>query len=100
MTGGEAFERDFADALLAALAGMAMRSRRRQADLDIAVRRAGLAANPAQLAAALQALAEDGCIEGMVPLADGGMLLSVTARGIERLSETSWRYSVEIFDIR
>jgi hypothetical protein len=86
--------RDFDDALLAALAGMAVRSHRRQADLDVAVRRAGLIAGPDRLRVALRRLLEDGCVERVVPLADGGVLVSVTGRGIERISHTARRYVV------
>jgi hypothetical protein len=86
--------RDFDDALLAALAQMAVRSHRRQADLDVAVRRAGLLVGPDRLRAALQRLQDDGCVERVVPLADGGVLVSVTGRGIERLSHTSRRHVV------
>jgi hypothetical protein len=79
---------EYAEALLAALAGMAVRSPRRQADLGVALRRSGLAADPTRLGLALQSLQNDGCVEGLVPLEDGGTLLQVTSRGIERLSHT------------
>lgn len=84
-------EPELAAALLAALAGMAVLSPRRQADLAVALRRAGLTPEPAALGRALDALEEDGCIEQLVPLADGGMLMQITAHGIERLSKTEWR---------
>jgi hypothetical protein len=35
---------------------------------------------------ALRELQEQGCIEDLVPLYDGGILMSVTSRGIEHLS--------------
>jgi hypothetical protein len=88
-------QRDFDDALLAALAGMAARSHRRQADLFVAVRRSGLTATPDLVRAALRHLQDDGCVDRVVPLADGGVLLSVTSRGVERLSHSSLRHMVE-----
>ena len=84
--GGGSFT-DVEDALLTALANMAVHSHRRQADLDVAVLRAGLIAGPDRLRIALRRLQDDGCVERVVPLADGGVLVSVTGRGIERLSQ-------------
>jgi len=83
---------EYAEALLAALAGMAVRSPRRQADLGVALRRAGLASEPMRLRVALQSLQRDGCVNGLVPLEDGGLLLQVTAHGIERLSHSVRRF--------
>lgn len=88
-------ETDFVDALLAALTEMAVRSPRRQADLGVALRRSGIEASQDVVAAALDVLEEDGCVENMVQLADGGVLLSVTAHGIEHLSQTSRRYVLD-----
>ena len=82
----EPSEAQFATTLLAALASMAVRSKRRQADLAAALRRSGLVAEPAALSAALRHLQEIGCIEDLVPLYDGGVLMSVTSRGIEQLN--------------
>lgn len=82
------------DALLAALAGMAVRSHRRQADLDMAIRRAGLILSAERLQYALRQLEDDGCVDRVVQLADGGVLLSVTGHGIERISQTSRRHMV------
>jgi hypothetical protein len=87
---------EYAEALLAALAGMAVRSPRRQADLGVALRRSGLASEPVRLQAALQSLQRDGCVDGLVPLEDGGVLLQVTSRGIERLSHTVSRFIGDI----
>lgn len=87
--------RDFEDSLLAALAGMAVRSHRRQADVFVAVRRAGLLAGPDRVRTCLRRLQEDGCVERVVPLADGGVLVSITGRGIERLRNSSMRHVVE-----
>lgn len=89
-----AVERDFEDALLAALASMAVRSHRRQADLIVATRRAALFAGPERLQIALSRLVADGSVEAVVPLADGGVLVSVTSRGIDRLNNTSRRHVV------
>ena len=91
-------ERDLEDALLAALASMAVRSHRRQADLAVATRRASLIAEPSSLRIALLRLHQDGCIDSIVPLADGGVLLSVTSRGIDRLGSTSRRHAVTVDD--
>jgi hypothetical protein len=74
----------FAAALLRALVGMAARSKRRQADLTAALRGAGLPAEPARVRAALRLLRQQGCIDNLVPLSDGGLLLSVTATALGR----------------
>jgi len=86
--------RDFLDALLAALTQMAGLSPRRQADVAVAMRRAGLAASPEAVQEALGRLCREGCIESPLPLMDGGILVSVTARGIERLATTAHRHVV------
>jgi hypothetical protein len=86
----EAFAGDsevhFAGQLLAALATMAVRSKRRQADLSAALCRSKLDHDPQRVTTALRKLERDGCIEQLVPLYDGGVLMSVTSRGIETLS--------------
>jgi hypothetical protein len=74
----------FADKLLVALVSMAVRSKRRQADLCAAMARAGLRAERSEMDEALHELQGNGMIENIVPLYDGGVLLSVTSRGIER----------------
>lgn len=84
--------RDFCDAVLAALTEMAVLSLRRQADVGVAVRRAGLKAPPEAIAGAVAQLREEGCVEGVLHLSDGGILLSVTMRGIEYLSHTAFRH--------
>ena len=71
--------------VLAALANMALRSKRRQADLDAAMRHAGIEAGPAWRAAALERLRVQGLVDKVVELSDGGVLLSVTALGLDRL---------------
>ena len=57
---------------------MASRSKRRQADLVAALRGAKLPAEPRRVRAALRMLQAQGAIENLVPLSDGGLLLSVT----------------------
>jgi len=74
--------------LLRALATMAVRSKRRQADISAAVHRGGLASQVAYVSTALRALELAGYIEDIVPLYDGGLLVSVTSRGIEQLHAT------------
>ena len=68
---------DFAVLLLMALTSMAARSKRRQADLLAALRGAGLVAEPRRVRAALRILQAQGAIENLVPLSDGGLLLTV-----------------------
>lgn len=80
-------QRELEVSLLAALSAMALRSKRRQADLSAALRRAGLTASRDAVSAALRALQAAGCIENLVPLYDGGMIVSVTSRGIEHLND-------------
>jgi hypothetical protein len=77
---------DFAVVLLQALTGMASRSKRRQADLTAALRGADIVAEPARVRSALKLLRAQGAIENLVPLSDGGLLLSVTQKGSERAS--------------
>ncbi len=76
----------FDDRLLTALATMAVRSKRRQADLAAALRRSAIDTDPHAVGEALGRLEQAGLIEQIVPLYDGGVLMSVTTRGIERLS--------------
>jgi hypothetical protein len=71
--------------VLAAVAEMALRSKRRQADLDAALHYAGVVAGRTRRLAALERLRLQGCVEKVVELCDGGVLLSVTARGLDRL---------------
>ncbi len=78
--------KSFTDRLLQALATMAVRSKRRQADLSAALARANLDTDPHRVTEALRQLEKSGCIEHLVPLYDGGVLMSVTSRGVESLS--------------
>ena len=75
---------DFAVVLLQALNNMAARSKRRQADLNAALRGAGIIADPSRVRTALRLLQAQGAIENLVPLSDGGLLLSVTQQAAER----------------
>jgi hypothetical protein len=85
---------DFLDALLAALTQMAVLSPRRQADVAVAMRRAGLCASLETVQGALDRLRRDGSVERPLHLSDGGILVSVTMRGIERLANTAHRHVV------
>ncbi len=69
--------------LLAALADMAARSTRGQADLGVAMRQAKLLLGGDQIMAALASLEDGGYVEQIVPLGDGGILMSVTPAGTE-----------------
>lgn len=71
--------------VLAAVAGMALRSKRRQADLDAALRCAGVECESARRLAVLERLRTRGYVDKVVELSDGGVLLSVTALGLDRL---------------
>ena len=75
---------DFAVVLLQALNNMAARSKRRQADLNAALRGADIIVDPSRVRAALRLLQAQGAIENLVPLSDGGLLLSVTQKAAER----------------
>lgn len=76
---------ELVDEVLAAVVDMALRSKRRQADFDAALQRAGVKAERAVRLAALEQLRGHGCVDNVVELSDGGVLLSVTALGLERL---------------
>jgi len=80
---------DFAPRLLHALAVMARRSRRAEADLMAALQAAGLPADPVPVRAALLLLQKNGCIRDLVPLWDGGLLLTVTGLAMGQLDQTS-----------
>ncbi len=76
---------DFVVVLLQALTTMAARSKRRQADLIAALRGADITADPSRVRAALKVLHGQGAIGNLVPLSDGGLLLSVTQHASERV---------------
>ncbi len=74
---------DFAAVLLRALIDMAARSQRHEADLLAALRGARLTASAPRLRMALRLLQVQGCIRSLVPLSDGGLLLTVTRQAME-----------------
>lgn len=80
----EPAEAEFASLLLRALTDMAARSKRRQADLTAVLRGAGLPAEPGRVRAALRTLLAQGSIADLVPLSDGGLLLTVTTERVDR----------------
>ena len=71
-------------AVLRAVAAMARISKRQQAELGVALQRAGLMIAPSQLEVALRHLCATASVEDVIPLNDGGILLSVTSAGMER----------------
>ncbi len=73
-------------AVLRALASMARSSRRHEADVGSALQGAGLALDRDELDSALHHLVEAECVERIIPLTDGGILLAVTAAGMTRAS--------------
>jgi hypothetical protein len=87
--GSSADDADFAMLVLLALSDMARRSTRGQADLVAALRGAGLAAEPRRVRGALRLLQAQGAIDHLVPLSDGGLLLSVTRVARERFATAS-----------
>ena len=84
----------FATELLRALSDMAARSKRRQADVIAAMRGAGLSMDPPRVRGALRLLQRFGCIENLVPLADGGLLLSVLPAALDKLAPAPDRLSL------
>ncbi len=71
-------------AVLRAVAAMARNSKRQQAELGVALQRAGLSLDIGHQEAVLRQLCDTADVEGVIPLSDGGILLSVTAAGMER----------------
>ncbi len=71
-------------AALRAFASMARLSQRHQAEVEAALHRAGLPVDAGRQAAILRILAEEGCIDGLIPLSDGATILTVTAVGMSR----------------
>ena len=70
-------DRDFDEALFRALHTMACKSPRFQADVQAAMRSGQLTAHPTQLAAALERLSLAGRVSNLIPLLDGGLLITV-----------------------
>jgi PAS domain S-box-containing protein len=82
---------DFAPVLLSALTKMATRSQRRQADLTAALRGAGLEFDRRRVQVALGRQQAQGCITNLVPLSDGGLLLTVTNQALDSAAApSSW----------
>ena len=75
---------DLCNALLESLVTMASKSKRRQADMSAALRRSGIGATSEQVRDALIELQSSGCIREIVPLYDGGMLVTLTNMGMDR----------------
>jgi hypothetical protein len=82
--GAELSGPDFAAVLLRGLIGMASRSQRREADLMAVVRGANLVADPVRVRGAVRLLQEQGCVKNVLPLSDGGVLLTVTRLAMEQ----------------
>jgi hypothetical protein len=92
---------DLCDTLLAAMVILAAKSKRRQADLSAALRRMNLPVTAEQIMAALHKLREEGCVQDWVPLYDGGMLVSITNRGMDETGRIgSWRFLEQIHTLR
>jgi hypothetical protein len=80
---------DFASRVLRAVTNMAARSRRSEADLVAALQAAGLPIDVAGVRTALQLLQDLGCVRRLVPLSDGGLLLTVTGHAMQLSDEPS-----------
>jgi hypothetical protein len=80
-----------AAALLRGLVTMALISKRRQADLAAAMLRTGIKARPEQVEAAIAHLRNEGLIDTLVPMYDGGLLVSVTSYGMETATRMARR---------
>jgi hypothetical protein len=80
---------DLAVMILQALTVMAARSKRHQADLTAALAGAEIDADTSRVRNALRLLRAQGAIENLVPLSDGGLLLSVTQRSAHRHGPTT-----------
>jgi hypothetical protein len=76
-------EDEFTEMLLAAMVGMAMKSKRRQADVTAVMRRSKLDAAPERVAAALRTLEAQSRVRDIVPLYDGSTLATVTNIGMD-----------------
>ncbi len=69
---------------LVALATMARSSQRRQSDVHAAMRRGGISLSAERQKAVLKELQVTGMISQLIPLGDGGLLLTVTHVGMMR----------------
>ena len=74
--------RQVAGKLLVALVSMASRSKRNQADLWAVMRKSGLVVSHDLLWAAVKCLKDATLIHHVIPLYDGGVLISVTSEGM------------------
>lgn len=81
---------EFALLLLLALSTMASRSKRGQADVAAALRGAQLEAEPRRIRTALRRLQAEGAISNLVPLSDGGLLVTVATGAVERQAVPIW----------
>lgn len=63
---------------------MARISQRHQAEVDAALHRASVTVSPETVGGILRHLADQGCVDGLIPLSDGALLLTVTALGMSR----------------
>jgi hypothetical protein len=68
--------------VLDAVAAMARRSARSQADVRAALYKVGLTLPEPELAAILAELVTAGLVENLIPLIDGSVLLTVTTLGV------------------
>ena len=81
----DAFPEGFWDDLLVALASMAGRSKRSQADVEAAMNGAYLSpVPPGRVTRALEGLERGGFVEDILRLSDGGILIRVTPAGKTR----------------
>ena len=81
------------DALLESFVIMASKSKRRQADLNAVLRRSGIKATSDQVQAAVIRLQSGGFVREIVPLYDGGTLVTVTNMGMDRTGRNPrWRF--------
>jgi hypothetical protein len=69
----------FTEALFHALIAMARRSKRGQADVVAALRGAGLSLDAPRVSIAVERLLDEGRVSTLVPLCDGGMLVTVAS---------------------
>jgi hypothetical protein len=90
-------DEDLRDVLLAGLVKMAEKSKRRQADLNAVLQRGRFNAPATRVLHALGELETIGCIRDMVPLYDGGMLVTVTNIGMDLLGRSAqWRFLQDV----
>jgi hypothetical protein len=80
---------EFATLVLRALTAMAARSYRGQADLAAALHAANMPMDMVLIRDALLLLERRGCVTNLVPIRDGGLLLTVTGRAIAPASGQS-----------